>query len=165
MARAVLPGSSAVRNSETKNGDHAMKRLLVLRAILVLVCVSHLVLGGIAYVSVSARVTKTIAAFYGASVTVTPQLQHVVRILGAFMIAIGVLSVFALYNPYKNRAIIDGIIVLLLLRVSQRMIFGNEVHRAFGVSYQHLWTQTVFFFTLALVLFLLRPKADVPATA
>ena len=138
-----------------------MKRLLVLRAILVLVCVSHLVLGGIAYISVSAQVTKTIAAFYGASVTVTPQLQHVVRIVGAFMVAIGVFRAFALHDPYKNRAIIDGIIVLLLLRVSQRVIFGNEVHKAFGLSYRHLWTQTVFFFILALVLFLLRPKADI----
>lgn len=98
------------------------------------------------------------ALFYGAQLALTPQLQHLVRILGAFMIAIGVLAGMALSDPERNRAIIYGLIVLLLLRVSQRLLFAQELHEHFAVSYAKLWVQSLFFIAIGAGLFLLRPR-------
>jgi hypothetical protein len=131
--------------------------MTILRAILVVVCVSHLFLGGIAFFADPDLVTRWAAAAYGATVTLTPPLQHAVRILGAFMIAIGLMAAFALRDPVRNRAIIDGVGVLQLLRVAQRVYFASQIQETFGVSSGRLLLQSAFFAALGLVLLLLRP--------
>ena len=140
-----------------------MTTLVALRIVLAIVCAAHLILGVIGFVSIPEVLTWAAGAFYGASVTLTPQLQHVTRILGAFMLAIGILAACAFRDPWKNRAIIDGIAVLQLLRVSQRLLFAREIQEAFGVSSGRLYLQTAFFLALALVLFLLRPQPETTA--
>lgn len=132
----------------------------LLKVVLAVVCLSHLALGILGFISSQGLVTEAIASAYGAALTMTPQLQHVLRILGAFMIAIGVMSAFALLNPVKNRAIINGIIVLLVLRVAQRLVFAQEIHDAFSISSARLWGQSAFFLTLAMALFFLAPRAE-----
>jgi hypothetical protein len=106
--------------------------------------------------------SRIIKATYGATVVLTPQLIHVIRILGAFMITIGFLAGLAFMNPFRNRAIIWGVIVLLVLRVSQRFFFAAEIQEAFGVTTGHLVGQSVFFLATALGLFLLLPKESGP---
>ena len=133
--------------------------MTILRAILLVVCVSHLLLGAIAFFAVPDMVTGWAAAIYGATVTLTPALQHSVRIIGAFMVAIGVMADFALRDPVRNRAIIDGIGILQLLRVTQRVVFAAQVQETFGVSSGRLALQSVFFLALGLALLLLRPFA------
>ena len=98
-----------------------MNRTLALRMVLVVVCVAHIVLGVIGYAAPPGLLTQAIKVSYSATVTMTPELQHAGRIVGAFMIAIGVMAGFALWKPQQNRYIIYGIAVLLLLRVSQRL--------------------------------------------
>lgn len=134
-----------------------MNKLGLLKIVLAVVCLAHLALGALGFVAGANAVTEGVAATYGATLTLTPQLQHVLRILGAFMLAIGVLSAYAWRDPVKHRAIINGIIVLLLLRVAQRLLFAQEVHEAFALSYGRLWGQTAFFGALAALLFFLRP--------
>ena len=131
----------------------------VLRAVLVIVTLSHLVLGAIAFVAIPHVVTSLAASAYGATVTLTPELQHAVRIVGAFMLAIGIMAFFALRDPVRNRAIIDSIGILQLLRVSQRVFFATQVQEAFGIAPGRLWAQTAFFLALGVVLLLLRPGA------
>jgi hypothetical protein len=92
-------------------------------------------------------------------------LQHSVRIIGAFMLAIGVMAGFALRDPARNRAIIDGIGILQLLRVAQRVVFAAQVQETFGVSPGRLALQSVFFLALGLALLLLRPPARPGARA
>jgi hypothetical protein len=135
-----------------------MNKVTALKVVLTLVCLTHLGLGIVAFTGLPEPVTRTASAFYGVTISMTPQLQHVVRILGAFMIAIGVLSGFALFNPQQNRAIIDGVIVLLLLRVLQRVIFARDIHEAFALPYGRLWMQAAFFTALALALLFLGPR-------
>lgn len=139
--------------------------MTILRAILVVVCLSHLLLGAIAFFAVPDMVTGWTAAIYGATVTLTPALQHSVRIIGAFMLAIGVMAGFALRDPARNRAIIDGIGILQLLRVAQRVVFAAQVQETFGVSSSRLVLQSVFFLALGLALLLLRPPARPGARA
>jgi hypothetical protein len=137
-----------------------MNRTLALRMVLVIVCAAHLVLGIIGYAAPLGLLTQAIKLSYSASVTVTPELQHAGRIIGAFMITIGVMAAFALWKPQQNRYIIYGIAVLLLLRVSQRLIFAGQIHEVFEVPYWNLWVQSIFYFALAAALFFLRPKAS-----
>lgn len=132
---------------------------VALKVLLAYVCLSHLILGGLGlFFPPDPIASRIIKAIYGATVVLTPQLIHVIRILGAFMIAIGFLAGLAFMNPSRNRSIIWGIILVLILRVSQRFIFAAEIQEAFGVTTGRLVGQSVFFLAIALGLFLLLPK-------
>ena len=135
-----------------------MSTLVILRAVLVVVMVSHVVLGAIAFVAVPDVVTSLAAMMYGATFTLTPQLQHAIRIVGAFMVAIGIMAFFALRDPVRNRAIVDAIGILQLLRVSQRVLFATDIQQAFAIPTGRLWAQGAFFLVLGLALLLLRPR-------
>ena len=135
-----------------------MTTYTILRLVLVVVAAAHLFLGAVAFVALPDMVTRWAAATYGATITLTPPLQHAVRILGAFMLAIGVMAAFALRDPVRNRAIVDGIAILQLLRVAQRLIFSTQIQEAFAVPSGRLLLQSSFFLVLALVLLFLRPS-------
>jgi hypothetical protein len=134
-----------------------MTTLWILRAVLVLVAAAHLFLGAVAFAAVPEMITRWAAIAYGATITLTPPLQHAVRILGAFMIAVGVMAAFALRDPVRNRAIVDGIAILQLLRVTQRVLFSTQIQETFAVPSGRLLLQSAFFLALGLVLLLLRP--------
>ena len=135
-----------------------MNKNTALKLVLGLVCITHLLLGLVGFAAPPELIATVSQAFYGATITVTPPLQHIIRILGAFMIAIGVLGGLALRNPIQSGPIIYGIVILLCLRVLQRIIFATEIHEYFQVSYTRLWIQSILFFVLAMSLLLLRPK-------
>lgn len=137
-----------------------MSRRTALRALLAVVFLAHLVLGLIGFVSLPGPLTATVESAYGASVDLTPQLQHVVRVLGAFMLAVAFLAAAAWRDPERNRAVVLGVVVLLVLRATQRLVFADDVHEAFGLSYARLWSQAIFFYALAAALFVLRPKPE-----
>lgn len=133
-------------------------RLLVLRLVLVVVCVSHLVIG-IAIMSGNRELLEFAGRSYGASnVPTDPQFLYILKPLGAYMLAMGFLAATALYDPLKNRTVVDGIILLLVLRVLQRAFFRAEVQEAFGITGAHLVTQSLFFLTIAVALFWFRPR-------
>lgn len=136
-----------------------MNTLVILRVVLVVVCLSHLVLGSVAFLAIPEHVTSFAAAAYGATIALTPPLQHAVRIVGAFMLAIGIMAAFALRDPVRNRAIVDGIGILQLLRVSQRLFFATQIQEVFSVPAGRLWAQSLFFLAFGLALLLLRPRA------
>ena len=133
-----------------------MNRTLVLKVLLVIVCASHLILGAIPQLG-SGLVEATGKLAYGATVELTPQLLHVLRMLGAFMIGIGVLAAFAWQDPVTNRKIIVGIGVILVLRASQRVLFGTEIQEAFAIAPAKLAAQSAFFFALGALLIWLAP--------
>jgi hypothetical protein len=135
-----------------------MNKALALRIVLIVVCVPHLTLGLTGYFAPVDLVTQVLKIFYNATVTLTPQLQHAARIVGAYMLAFSVLSALALWKPEQNRHIINGVIILLLLRVGQRMIFAAQIHEVFQIPYWYHWGQSAFFLAIAVALFFLRPK-------
>jgi hypothetical protein len=137
-----------------------MTTISLLRAVLVIVCASHLVLGAVAFLGLPDLITSLAAVTYGAEVTLTPPLLHAARILGAFMLAIGIMAGFALRDPVRNRAIIDGIGILQCLRVAQRLIFASQIQEVFAVSPGRLFAQSLFFLLLGVVLLALRPRAS-----
>jgi hypothetical protein len=136
-----------------------MTKGIAFRAVLMLVGLAHLILGLAANVAPPETLTKIVAEFYGATLDVTPQVHHVLRILGVFMIGIGMMAIWACANPQRHQAVVFGIIAILILRVLQRIAFAQEISKAFGVSPVRLWVQVAFFLITAIALFALRPKA------
>ena len=142
-------------------GGKTFNAYFALQLLLAYVCLSHLVLGGLAFVSLPEPLAASIIKWnYGAIIDLTPSLVHVIRIVGAYMIAMGVLAGLASMNPSRNRAVIWGIILLLLLRVAQRFIFFNEIQEAFGITTVRLLVQSAHFSAIAIGLLLLLRKAS-----
>ena len=136
-----------------------MNKEMAFKVLLALVGLAHVVLGLIANVAPPDVLVKVVSAFYGASVEVTAQSHHVIRIIGAFMIGIAVMAFLACRDPQRNQAIILGIITVLVLRVIQRVVFAQEITSAFHISSGRVWLQVAFFLLTAIALFVLRPKA------
>jgi hypothetical protein len=135
-----------------------MKKETALRILLALVGLAHLALGLIANLAPPETLVKIVSESYGATIEVTPQAHHVVRILGAFMIGIGVMAMCACLDPRRNKAIIMGIITILVLRVIQRVVLAQEISSSFHISSLRLWGQAAFFLIIAIALFVLRTK-------
>ena len=147
-----------------------MRTHLVLRVVLGIICVSHLLLGVLAFVGLPGQVADAVATVYGANLSreeITPQLQHVVRMLGAYMIAFGVLAGYALLDPVRNRFAIDVLVLLFLERVVQRLLFADEIRAAFDMTAARLWLQAGFFLVFPVLLLIFRPRREplAPATA
>jgi hypothetical protein len=138
-----------------------MTKETALRIMLALVGLAHLVLGLIANLAPPETLVKIVSESYGATLEVTPQAHHVVRILGVFMIGIGVMAGLACRDPQRNQAIIMGIITVLVLRVIQRVVLAQEISSTFHISSSRLWGQAVFFLIVAVALFVLRSKPAV----
>ncbi|MEW6009341.1 MAG: hypothetical protein AB1629_06890 [Candidatus Omnitrophota bacterium] len=135
------------------------KSYLWLRVLLVMFCIGNIVLGLMALLAGGLAV-KAAALFYGANVALNPQINYIIRMLGAFVFTMGVLGGIAAYEPVKNKAVINVIILLLAIRVLQRLIFAKEIFETFGISSSRNLSNIIFFIAIALALFMLRPKSD-----
>ncbi|MBI3334718.1 hypothetical protein HYZ97_04485 [Candidatus Pacearchaeota archaeon] len=130
---------------------------LALRIVLSVIILGYTLLGLAALIGGETALNAS-SAFYGASLTLDPQASHIIRILGAYMLGIALLALFAWNNPVKNRAIINCIIILLLIRVVEKLVFFKEVGQAFSISAVQLVSGAVLLLVLAALLFFLRPK-------
>src|SRR3990172_10529565 len=104
-----------------------MNKNIAFRVLLALVGLAHLVLGLIANLAPPELLAKVVSASYGAVIEVTPQSHHVIRILGVFMIGIGMMALWACRDPQRNQAVVLGIIAILILRVLQRVMLVQEI--------------------------------------
>ncbi|MBI2932009.1 MAG: hypothetical protein HYY16_10200 [Planctomycetes bacterium] len=136
----------------------ASARMGALRAVLGVVCASHLAIG-LTIMLFGAAGVRLAARMYGVeNVPETPAFLYILKPLGAYMLAVAVMAAFAIADPAKHRVVIYGIIALLAVRVAQRLIFGAEIREAFGVSSTHMAVQSLFFAAMAVALWILRPK-------
>ena len=135
-----------------------MNREVALRIVLALVGLAHLALGMIANLAGPDSLVRVVSGFYGATLEMTPALHHVVRILGVFMIGIGMMALWACSDPRRNQVVILGLIAILILRVLQRIMLAQEIASTFNISTTRLYTQAAFFLATAIALFLLRPR-------
>lgn len=98
---------------------------------------------------------------YGARVDWTDaQFTYILKPLGAFMIALGVMAAIAARDPLRNRAIVIGFAVLFTLRGLQRLLFMNEIESVFGIPPSRSLVQMVVMLSLALGLALLLRAAS-----
>ena len=130
-----------------------------LRIILGGVALAH-VLIGLGGVIPAIPVSGVVKVVYGAALTVTPQIEHIVQMFGAYMLTVGLLAAIAAWQPAKSTFIIYGVSFLLLVRVIQRLFFAGQAESVFGISPVWYWVQTVVFFVIPVCLILLRPRAS-----
>jgi hypothetical protein len=88
------------------------------------------------------------------------QFAYIMKPLGAFMIALGVMAAMAAMNPLGNRAIILGFVVLFTMRGLQRLLYMREIESVFAIPANRSLIQMVVMLALAVALFLLWRSAS-----
>lgn len=137
---------------------------LLLRIILGITGLSQMVIGLIGLIP--AIPVSIVLMFYGATtLQINPQVTHILQMFGVYMASVGLLCFFAVWDPVKNKSIIYGISLLLVVRFIQRITFAGQAYEVFGISPAYYWVQTIVFLATAVALILLRPKASDPAKA
>lgn len=135
--------------------------VLILRVYLLLICAYHII---------SALATnfplgwkECIASdLYSAKVNWDePQFVYIIKPLGAFMFALGIMAAIAATNPIRNRAIGYGFATLFTLRGIQRIVFKDEIMNTFKISEDSNTRATAFQFGSAAAIIALYALADV----
>ena len=95
---------------------------------------------------------------YGGAFEIGAVTHHVIRVLGAFMMAVGVMTVFAVFDPQRYIAVVYTIMFLFVVRTLQRVLFAGEIEENFDISLVRLIGQSIFFLALGVAILLLRPR-------
>ena len=138
------------------------RAILLLKVLLWVVALMHLVVG--AGFNIAPGFARYMADVYGAEVHWTPELNYILRPLGAFMVALGVLAVVAALYPLRYRVITYTFVLLFLARALQRIVWASQVQEAFGISAQRNLANIIFFTFTACALVLLDQWAKVVGT-
>jgi hypothetical protein len=88
------------------------------------------------------------------------QFAYIMKPLGAFMIALGVMAAMAARNPLGNRSIIIGFAILFTMRGLQRLLYMREIEGVFAIPSSRSLVQMVVMLSLALGLVLLLRAAS-----
>ena len=91
------------------------------------------------------------------------QFAYIMKPLGAFMIALGIMAAMAARNPLGNRPIIIGFAILFTMRGLQRLLYMNEIESVFAIPASRSLVQMVVMLVLALGLVLLLRAASAGA--
>lgn len=136
-----------------------MNKMLILRILLAYVAATHLLLGLAATVVPPGDFADLIIQVtYGGAFEIGAVTHHVIRVLGAFMMAVGVMTVFAVFDPQRYIAAIYTIMFLFVVRTLQRVLFAGEIEENFDISLVRLIGQSIFFLALGVAILLLRPR-------
>jgi hypothetical protein len=127
--------------------------LRALQGLLIYVGLSHIVIGGGAMLS--ADFQKRVADLYGVTVALEPQAVYLARVLGAFMLVLGVLALAAVRDPARYGPVIYGLAGVLLLRDVQRVVHREEIVQTFGIDQGWNLGVGAFFLALAVALVVL----------
>jgi hypothetical protein len=90
------------------------------------------------------------------------QFAYIMKPLGAFMIALGIMAAFAARNPLGNRPIIIGFAILFTMRGLQRLLYMREIESVFAIPSSRSLIQMIVMLSLALGLVLLLRAASGP---
>lgn len=124
--------------------------MTALKGLLWFVALSHLAVGVV--IMASPGFQQLMAEVYGAEVTWTPELVYLLRPMGVFMVGLGLVGVVAALDPVRYRAVVFAFVVVLLLRVGQRVVHRDEIAQAFDLSAGRQMLNGSFFFLIALAL-------------
>jgi hypothetical protein len=120
------------------------------------IAVFHLGAGGALMLSSDAQ--KILADLYGAQVQWTDDTIYLIRVLGSFAFALGILALLAAINPVRNQVVGWGFVTLFLLRDFQRHYYYSELESGFAVSAGTNLLTTLFFLGQAVLLVILLFK-------
>ncbi len=130
-----------------------LNTLGVLTAFLWVVAAFHLIVG--LGLNVSSDFPQLMAQYYGAQVDWTPALLYILKPVGAFMFALGVMAALAARDPLGHVSVVYGFAVLFTFRGLQRLIFQSEIESAVAIAGGRNFGNAVFFLLMAAALVLL----------
>jgi hypothetical protein len=130
---------------------------VALRIVLAATAFLHLAIGLVGVIPSSPLSIALV--LYGGALQFSPQIAYLVQIFGAYMLTIGALCVYSIWDPVKNKSIIHGMIFLLLFRGCQRILTVGPAETAYGLVPDYYWIQTALFLIVGLALLFLRPKS------
>lgn len=126
------------------------KALTALKGLLWFVALSHVAVG--LGIMLAPGFQRLMGEMYGAEVTWTLELQYLLRPMGVFMFGLGVVGIAAALDPLRYRAVIHAFVLVLLLRVAQRVVHSEEIAAAFDLGTGRQMANGAFFFLIALAL-------------
>ena len=137
-----------------------------LRILLWIIAVYHLVAGVAATFFQDAAIGVG-SLLFGVRITMDPQTSLLVRYLGAFGIAFGVMAALAALAPARHKGFIYGAVVYFVVRAFDRLAFAGLL-ADYSVGPFPNWGRVIIIllFAAGLLVFLPRekPQPDVPAT-
>lgn len=116
----------------------------ILRGILWAICGYHVVLGVLGIILPTELLLKIGASAFHFSLTETPQIGWVARPFATYLLAFGVFMGIAARDPVKFRPIIYGGILLIGVRLIQRIIFMMSGFETFGINPMRSWGMLAF---------------------
>ena len=138
-----------------------------LQGMLWFVCAFHIAVG--AGLNLIPGMAPFMAEVYGAEVNWTPEFTYIIKPLGAFMFALGLICIAAARNPLKNQMIIYGFATLFAIRAMQRLLFAQEISDNFSIGMSRNIVNMIFFLAMAAALIVLerlaRKESAGPAAA
>jgi len=130
-----------------------------LRGVLVLVALPPIV-EGIAGATNGTWVAKWYSFSSRATVTLTPEMNYLLKVLGIYLMLFGALMAYASTDPKQHRSLITLGAIVLLLQAFQRLSLTGELHELFNVPIWLNLFHGMYLLLLALALLWLRPKAS-----
>ncbi len=122
----------------------------LLQVFLWLICAFHVIVG--LGLNLSPAFPQVMASYYGAAVNWSPELLYLVKPIGAFMLALGVMAAAAARDPLNNSPIVLGFVVLFVLRGIQRFAYHDEIASALSIEGGRNIGNAVFFLLMAAAL-------------
>ena len=100
-------------------------------------------------------------SLYNAQVDWTDgQFNYIMKPLGAFMIALGIMAAMAARDPLGHRSIIVVFAILFTMRGLQRLLYMNEIESVFAIPASRSMVQMVVMLALAVALMLMLRAAS-----
>jgi hypothetical protein len=133
------------------------------RVLLWLIAVYHVVAGVVATFLQTAAVNIG-SLMFGVRITMDGQTELLVRYLGAFGIAFGVMAALAALAPERNKTFICGAVVYFVVRAFDRIAFAGLLAQ-YSVGPVLNWWRIVVILAFAVGLLVFMPKQRVPSHA
>jgi membrane associated rhomboid family serine protease len=138
---------------------------LPLRVLLWFIAVYHIVAGVAATFFQDAAVGIG-SLLFGVKITMDPQTTLLVRYLGAFGIAFGLMATLAALDPERHKGFIYGAVIYFVVRAFDRVAFAGLLAE-YSVGFMPNWGRiiVILLFAVGLLVFLPRQKAPPELTA
>lgn len=129
----------------------------VLKLVLWAICIYHVVLGGGALLSphVAEQIARSI---FGITLHMSPEISYVVRVLGVYALAFGLLAGAAATNPTKHRDLLNLIVVLYALRIVVKLAFKDEAVMGLAYTPIRVFVEAALLAAFGLSVLLLKPR-------
>ena len=137
---------------------HLVPPFFALRLVLGIIVFTYCLLGIGALVG--GTVAQDLLSFvYGTFLLSTPEIIYLVRVIGVFLLGIGIIGAFAWYAPVKHRPLIGVVALFLVLRGIQKLVMIEVIAQTFSIPVERTLLSACFYLLGAWLLLYLRPRA------